>query len=244
MSYYRYITGIYKSYWPELNRPLRSSSVPRHVPEPVPYRNTRASSVPINDFYQDPCSISRRSSVSPFRERALSVPRQISYSSDTRSIWTPSPSSDYSDFDYKVLDYMNRLGREDTVRNTVNRSIETRSRQSHTISDKPFSYQYDYYDSNKHSDDYLYSMTKDVFGYWKHFNISADTLNLRNMRAKSPMVTRELNRYYEKKPNYVGDMSAAGCDFRHYNYRRVPYFGGSDEYKFMKTHPFQGGRGF
>merc|ERR1712156_1287957 len=179
-----------KSYWPELNRPLRSSSVPRHVPEPVPYRNTRASSVPINDFYQDPYTVNRRSSATPFRERALSVPRQISYSYDTRSIVTPPPGSDYSDFDYKVLDY-------------------------------------------------LYSMTQDVFGNWKHFNISADTLNFRNMRAKSPMVTRELNRYYEKKSNYVGDMSAAGCDFRHYNYRRVPYFGGSDEYKFMKTHPFQ-----
>ena len=36
MSYYRYITGIYKSYWPELNRTLRSSSSPRHIPEPVP----------------------------------------------------------------------------------------------------------------------------------------------------------------------------------------------------------------
>ena len=36
MSYYRYITGIYKSYWPELNRSLRSSSSPRHIPEPVP----------------------------------------------------------------------------------------------------------------------------------------------------------------------------------------------------------------
>ena len=31
MSYYRYITGVYKSYWPELNRTLRSSSVPRTV---------------------------------------------------------------------------------------------------------------------------------------------------------------------------------------------------------------------
>ena len=36
MSYYRYITGVYKSYWPELNRTLRSSSSPRHVPLPVP----------------------------------------------------------------------------------------------------------------------------------------------------------------------------------------------------------------
>ena len=68
------------------------------------------------------------------------------------------------------------------------------SRRSQTTSDKPFSYHYNYYDSNKHSDDYLYSMTQDVFGNWKHFNISADTLNFRNLRSKSPMVTRELNR--------------------------------------------------
>merc|ERR1712089_17858 len=36
MSYYRYITGLYKSYWPELNRTLRSSSVPRTLPETDP----------------------------------------------------------------------------------------------------------------------------------------------------------------------------------------------------------------
>ena len=38
MSYYRYIASVYKSYWPELNRTLRSSSSPRHVPQPVPCR--------------------------------------------------------------------------------------------------------------------------------------------------------------------------------------------------------------
>ena len=32
MSYYRYIPSVYKSFWPGLNRTLRSSSVPRHVP--------------------------------------------------------------------------------------------------------------------------------------------------------------------------------------------------------------------
>ena len=44
MSYYRYITGVYKSYWPELNRTLRSSSSPRHIPQPVPckYNEGRA----------------------------------------------------------------------------------------------------------------------------------------------------------------------------------------------------------
>ena len=33
MSYYCYISGLYKSYIPQLNRTLRSSSVPRRVPD-------------------------------------------------------------------------------------------------------------------------------------------------------------------------------------------------------------------
>ena len=110
-----------------------------------------------------------------------------------------------------------------------------------------FSSHYNYYDGNKHSGDYLYPITTDVLGSWKHYNLSGDTLNYRNSRAKSPLVTRELNRcfilssstafvflltrYYEKRANYVGDVSSAGSAFRHYNYRRVPYFGGSDGYQ-------------
>merc|ERR1712131_531474 len=73
MSYYRFITGVYKSYWPELNRTLRSSSVPRHVPLPVPSRSSRASSVATSSF-------TSRSSATPFRDRALSVPRHVEYS--------------------------------------------------------------------------------------------------------------------------------------------------------------------
>ena len=44
MSYYCYITGIYKSYRPELNRTLRSSSVPRHVPDMDPGQYSRCCS--------------------------------------------------------------------------------------------------------------------------------------------------------------------------------------------------------
>jgi hypothetical protein len=33
MSYYRFTTSVYKSYLPELNRTLRSSSIPRTVPD-------------------------------------------------------------------------------------------------------------------------------------------------------------------------------------------------------------------
>jgi len=245
MSYYRYITGVYKSYWPELNRPLRSSSVPRHIPQAVPNRNSRASSVPASEFYSNHY-FNRGTSATPFRERSLSVPRQLSYSYDTRSIVSSPPASHYSDFDYKVLDYMGRLEMENTVKSSVSQSRvkRTPTAPTRTYPSDSFSSHYDYYDGNKHCTDYLYPVTNDVLGSWKHYSLSADTLNFRNMRSKSPLVTRELNRYYEKKSNYVGDMSSAGSDFRHYNYRRVPYFGGSDGYQFMKRKPFQGGRGF
>jgi hypothetical protein len=63
-----------------------------------------------------------------------------------------------------------------------------------------FSSRYNYYDGNKHSGDYLYPITTDVLGSWKHYNLSADTLNYRNSRAKSPLVTRELNRCITSSP--------------------------------------------
>ena len=86
----------------------------------------------------------------------------------------------------------------------------------HTVSS--FSSNYNYYDSNKHCGDYLYPVTTEVLGSWKHYNLSGDTLNTRNMRGRSPIISRELDRY-------------VGSDFRHYNYRRVPYFGMSDEFR-------------
>jgi len=196
MTYYRYITGVYKSYWPELNRTLRSSSVPRHVPQPAPARTSRASSVPSSSF-----SSSSRYSATPFRDRALSVPPRQYH---------------YSDLDYKVMDYQSRLEREDTIKTCITQSRNKRTDMMHN-----------YYDTQSRGD-YL---TRSVMGDWKHFHLSQDTLNYRNNRAKSPLVTREINRYYEKRSNYVGDVSSASSGFRHYNYRRVPYFGGSDGYR-------------
>merc|ERR1711962_557645 len=89
MSYYRYITGVYKSYWPGLNRTLRSTSVPRTIPgcdidcgtygltisglEPS-IRMTRATSAPpTRDFYSSSVFLTRHSAT-PFRDRAASVP--------------------------------------------------------------------------------------------------------------------------------------------------------------------------
>ena len=105
-----------------------------------------------------------------------------------------------------------------------------RSLRETSYSGDSFSSKYNYYDGTKHLNDYLYESTRDVLGNFKHYNLSAKTLNIRNMRSRSPLVTRELDRYFERKSNYIGDTSAGCSDFRHYNYRRTPYFGGSDDY--------------
>lgn len=107
MSYYRYITGIYKSYWPELNRTLRSSSSPRHIPEPVPCtaisqaqsvsvsprpvsdRIGRATSLPPAEFYSN-SYFAGRVTARPFNERSLSMPRQLTYSYDDKCVVTPA----------------------------------------------------------------------------------------------------------------------------------------------------------
>ena len=114
--------------------------------------------------------------------------------------------------DSKVSSYMRSLEQNELVRSYVSKS-QGSSRFSNT---------YNYYDCDKHSRDYLYPVTMDMLGSWKHYNISSETLNYRNMRAKSPIITRELDRY-------VGVNTDS--DFRHYNYRPVPYFGGSDGYR-------------
>ena len=46
-----------------------------------------------------------------------------------------------------------------------------------------------------------------------------------------------LSRYYEtkKRVDYIGDISSGSAkDFRYYHYRRVPYFGGSDNYAYVR----------
>jgi len=254
MSYYRYITGVYKSYWPELNRTLRSSSVPRTVPDLDSSRYVRGTSMPPNAYYSDSHSpyvascfySSRRNVASPFADRALSVPPST-YTSGFSSSGSTS-SSHYSDFDCKVISYAAELTRQETTRRAVSRSrdyttdykVARHYNISRNYPEDSFSSRYDYYDGNKHGTDGLYPCNKDVLGTWKHYNISAETLNARNSRARSPLQSRELDRYFEtrKRVNYIGDCSAGGTsDFRYYNYRRVPYFGGSDNYQYMKQKP-------
>jgi len=225
MSYYRYITGLYKSDLKPLNRTLRSSSVPRHVPDLETGRFTRASSVP--PILQSSSFLSH--SATPFSDRAKSMPREMTFSS-TRG---------YTDLDSKAVDYMNRLDMQHTVRSSVSQARNFSSTAKQYSSDS-FSSRYNYYDGNKHDRDYMYPVTSDVLGTWKHYNLSSDTINTRNTRARSPLQSRELDRYYETKKysNYIGDVSSGGAvDFRHYNYRQVPYFGGSDNYQYMKAKP-------
>merc|ERR1712029_1104180 len=194
MSYYRYITGVYKSYWPELNRTLRSSSVPRTVPDLDSSRYVRGTSVPPNAYFSDSHSpyvascfySSRRNVASPFADRALSVPPST-YTSGFSSSGSTS-SSHYSDFDCKVISYAAELSRQETTRRAVSRSRD-------------------------YTTDYKVA---------RHYNVTAETLNARNTRARSPLQSRELDRYFEtrKRVNYIGDCSAGGTsDFRYYNYR-------------------------
>jgi len=265
MSYYRYITGVYKSYWPQLNRTLRSSSVPRHIPEIDSSRYTRSCSVPPSAFGSD----SFLRGATPFRDRAASVPpahaytwernsalsaaRETGYcipkdysytrrySSNTSSSASSSSAnySHYTDFDHKVIDYQSNLDTLDSVRNYVTTSRRSRADYRDGDYRSGFASKYNFYDGGKHGSDYLYQSSADVLGSWKHYNLSAQTINERNTRAKSPLVTRELDRYYEtrKRSDYIGDVSSGPAkDFRFYSYRRVPYFGGSDGYQYVNKY--------
>lgn len=144
---------------------------------------------------------------------------------------------------------MGRLERDDDIRTAVSdaRRSRTCTKTSYYRDGdyrSEFASKYNYYDANKHLPDYLYNSSSDLLGTWKHYNLSNQTMVERNTRAKSPLVSRELDRYYEtkKRVDYIGDISSGSAkDFRYYNYRRVPYFGGSDNYAYMKYKP-SGGR--
>jgi len=138
----------------------------------------------------------------------------------------------YSAFDYKVMDYASRLDREETTRRYINqRKTYLESEPSTT-----FRSRYDYYSAMKHEPDFLYDRSS-VCRDFSCFRKSTATLEARNQRAKSPLATRELDRYYktERRSSFIGDISSGGSrDFRFYNYRAVPYFGGSDYYTLTK----------
>jgi len=240
MSYYRYITGVYKSFVPQLNRTLRSRSVPRRIPDLEISRQSRASSLPPSASYSCESFIGRHSAT-PFRDRAASVPpryelrnygaqKSYNYSAERSSNYKYE-ATHYTDFDCKVIDYMGKLDRQSEVKNYV-----SQARTNSHYADNSFASRYNYYDGNKHARDYLYPVSQEVLGKFKHFHLSNATLNERNTRSTSPLVSRELDRYYgtQTRVDYLGDVSSGGAtDFRHYNYRSVPYLGGSDHYKYL-----------
>ena len=132
------------------------------------------------------------------------------------------------------MDYGARLDREETTRSYINQRkayiAETLPEPSNS-----FRSRYDYYDSMKHENDYLYDRSS-VGRDFHCFRKSKATLEARNQRAKSPLQSREIERYYktERRTSFIGDVSSGGSrDFRFYNYWAVPYFGGSDYYTFV-----------
>merc|ERR1719153_1510059 len=109
------------------------------------------------------------------------------------------------------MDYMGRLDREDSIRSNINTTRVTKTTSSsYTGSTNTYSYSStaNQYQGGSYS-------SADILGTWKHYNLSGATLNSRTTRAKTPLMDRELIRYYGKKPNYIGDVSSgAACDFR------------------------------
>jgi len=220
----------------------RSSSVTRTTTtSEMPSRFTRATTVGPTDFKYNyvsamPFTYQYDSAVQRMLDRnlrATSVAPSTLSSTTYADAYTRARSGGYSAFDYKVMDYANRLDREESVRSYINeRKYAAESSYDYT----PFSTRYNYYDPVKHEHDYMYN-TRDVGGSWKHYRLSNSTIEARTARAKSPIVSRELDRYYktERRSSFIGDVSSgANRDFRYYSYRPVPYFGGSDYYSMTK----------
>ena len=118
------------------------------------------------------------------------------------------------------MDYASRLDDEETTRNYINqRASSSYGTSSYTSSfSDPFKHvQTKIPSSRRLLGDFDYRVdTRDLYSY-KHYRKSNATLHDRNSRAKSPIMGRELDRYYktEKRSDYLGDISSGGVrDFR------------------------------
>jgi len=165
LSYYRHITGIYKSYKPELTRTLRSSSVERQKTPDLASHSPSVFSYSTNSPPSRPGT--------PFHERVRSVPRDLPVP------YKSCRGEQYSRPDSKVAEYKTCLGQLDSARRLV-RQNRDQSATGYAATER-FSQGYNYYDSHKFSGDYLYPFTQDVLGSWKHYN----------RRAASPVRTRQ-----------------------------------------------------
>jgi len=246
MAYYQYLVSVTTP--SSINRSSRSSSVERYSSgyssssSLDSRRYLRASTVgPCTSDISDvsyygymPFSRQLRDIESSIRDRR----RATSTLPPPVSTYWRAFSSPYSR-DSKVTDYANRLDFEETTRSYINSCSSAGSYSSmlqrpsafvrsrgYDIASSPASTTYNRpWSSDYASIDGLYS--------YKHYRKSNATLKDRNSRAMSPIMGRELDRYYktERRSDYMGDISSGGVrDFRYYNYRTVPYFGGSDHY--------------
>jgi len=252
MSYYRLRADFDNMFQPE--RRNRSCSLPREISGYNSDRKTRARSVgPLDRFAHEPAM--------PFTSRALSVP-PLDYLEVSRSRYArnlePSwytyyqeprlsyydynhdyyrPRSYYYDYhDYLLPSYYSSYEPSYYEPRTTRTPYYGYGHYQESLGyDNPTSYNIslsDYYGSNKYND-YVYSSSNDVLGRWKHYNRSNNTLSQRTQRATSPLVSRELDRYFSSsgRTDSAMDIGSRGAaDFRHYNYRSVPYYGASDNY--------------
>jgi len=241
-----YMQSVYNSCLPALNRSLRSSSVERQLPRTyytssapadVSSRFMRASTVGPTDYIYTsamPFAYEAEKAVERLMARRAASVEPVIKKPFTYSQAYQTGGNGYSAFDYKVMDYASRLDREETTRSYINqRKAYVAETESPSNS---FRSRYDYYSAMKHENDFLYDRSS-VGRDFHCFRKSKATLEARNQRAKSPLATRELERYYktERRTSFIGDVSSGGSrDFRFYNYRAVPYFGGSDYYTLTK----------
>jgi len=253
MSYHRNIMD-FDRYLPEARR-MRSTSLPREIRDYTPDRHVRATSVAPSSFsYSEPAL--------PVRWRAMSVPLSdcLDFTryvpTDRWHHYYPHPTPTYYyGYDYYVprytyypYSYKPLLPYQDyhpyNYQPNYYQDYQPYNYQHNYYQDyQPYNYQHNYsdipslslrnyYSNNKYSD-YLCSSSRDLLGTWKHFSRSNSTLKRRNDRAASPLVSRELDRYFSTggKTDYVADLGSRGvAEFRHYNYGSVPYFGSSDNY--------------
>jgi len=251
MAYYQYLVSV-TTPSSSINRSSRASSVERYSSGYSSSsaldsrRYLRASTVgpcDISDvayYGAMPFSRQLREIESSIRERRAATARPPPVSTYWRAFASPYGR------DSKVSDYANRLDFEETTRNYINsassyggygggtssyssilqRPSEFVRSRGYDISTSPATTTYNRpWSSDYRSIDGLYS--------YRHYRKSNATLKDRNSRAMSPIMGRELDRYYktERRSDYMGDISSGGVrDFRYYNYRTVPYFGGSDHY--------------
>jgi len=251
MSYYRLRADFENTF----ERRGRSCSLPREVSNYSHDRHTRARSVsPMDRYSPDPAMpfLSRAVSVEPRNYLELSRSR---YARNLKPFWYNyyyEPRTNYYDYThdyyrprsyaYDYHDYLTPSSYSPSYEPSCYEPRLTRTPyygyghyQDSEGYDNPSSYKIslsDYYGSNKYND-YACSSSNDVLGRWKHYNRSTDTLNRRNERSDSPLVSRELNRYFSSsaRTSAASDMGSRGAaDFRHYNYRSTPYYGASDNY--------------